>query len=168
MPTASINYLKTHADYCARRAVPCLAWCLMENHVHLILVPRAEDDLRGVLAPVHTRYSNHINRERNWTGHLFEGRFWSYPMDEAHAMVAVRYVENNPVAAGFVGRAEEWRWSSARAHVTGHPDGLTDTAALSGHIANWSAMLAHGLEAADENARIERALRSGTLRSTEK
>lgn len=156
-------YVKTLADYCGRRSVQCLAWCLMDNHVHMILVPPQIDDLRGVVAPVHTRYSNHINRLRDWTGHLFEGRFWSYPMDEQHTMIAVRYIENNPVAAGLVAAAEQWTWSSARAHVSGRPDGLTDIASLSPHIGNWRAMLAKGLEAADENAVVEEALRRGKL-----
>ncbi len=161
-------YLKTLAEYCERRAVACVAWCLMENHIHLILIPNAEDDLRGVVAPVHTRYSNHVNRARGWTGHLFEGRFWSYPMDDAHALVAVRYVENNPVSAGLVARAEDWRWSSARAHVSGDADGLTDVAVLGRQVTNWRAMLARGLEASDENERIERALKNGTLRPAKK
>jgi putative transposase len=158
-----LYYLKTLAAYCERRAVRCLAWCLMANHIHLILVPEADDDLRAVMGPVHTRYSNHINRAHDWTGHLFEGRFWSYPMDDSHLMVAVRYIENNPVAAGLVARAEDWRWSSARAHVSRQPDGLTDLDALSLHVDKWSAMLSLGLEASDANAAVEQALRRGAL-----
>ena len=53
-------------------------------------------------------------------------------MDEAHLMTAIRYVELNPVKAQLVARAEDWPWSSAGAHVSGKPDGLTDLAALSG------------------------------------
>lgn len=84
-------------------------------------------------------------------------------MGEAHLMVAARYIENNPVAAGLVAHAADWRWSSARAHVTGCADGLTDIAALGRHARNWRALLAKGLEAADENEQIERALRHGAL-----
>ena len=84
-------------------------------------------------------------------------------MDDAHLMVAARYVENNPVVANLVEKAEDWRWSSARAHVTGRADGLTDLDALGAHIANWRAMLQKGLEAADENIAIEEALRRGKL-----
>jgi putative transposase len=156
-------YLKTLSDYCAKRSVRCLAWCLMENHVHLVLVPPEADDLRAVIAPTHTRYSNHVNRANNWTGHLFEGRYWSYPMSEAHALVAARYVENNPVAAGLVRFAEDWRWSSAQAHITDRSDGLTDVNAFGSAITNWRAMLIKGLEASDEDLRIEKALRRGHL-----
>jgi putative transposase len=82
-------------------------------------------------------------------------------MDDAHRMVAARYVENNPVAAGAVERAEAWPWSSARAHVEARADGLTDVAALARHVPDWRAMLARGLDAGDETERIERALRTG-------
>ena len=160
-------YLRTLAHYCLRREVKCRAWCLMDNHVHLILVPPAADDLRGVLAPTHTRYSNAVNRVQGWTGALFEGRYWSYPMDDAHAMVAIRYVENNPVTAGSVARAEDWQWSSARAHVSRRSDGLTDLDWYADSVPNWSAMLARGLEAAEESVNVEQALRRGRVDTKE-
>lgn len=136
----------------------CLAWCLMDNHVHLVLVPGDRDGLRAPLASAHTNYAQTINRKQGVSGHLFQGRFASYPMDDAHLMVAVRYVENNPVKAGMVERAADWPWSSAAAHVAGVRDGLTDIDALRRHVANWAAMLAHGLEASDQ---IDQALGTG-------
>lgn len=154
-------YLKLLAAACARHKTTCLAWCLMDNHVHLSLIPATTDGLRAPLASVHTAYSQRVNRAQGLSGHLFQGRFASYAMDDAHMMVAARYIENNPVAAGLVGRAEDWPWSSARAHVDGRPDGLTDIEALARHVPNWRAMLARGLEAADEDVRIEATLRSG-------
>src|SRR5262249_39509148 len=60
---------------------------------------------------------------------------------------AVRYVELNPVKARMAARAEDWPWSSARAHVTGKPDGLTDLGALAGVHRNWRAMFRRGVEA---------------------
>ena len=129
-------YLKLLAGACARQETRCLAWCLMSNHVHLILVPAREDGLRATLASAHTRYAQRINRAQAASGHLFQGRYASYAMDDAHLMVAVRYIENNPVAAGLARRAEDWRWSSARAHVLGRNDGLTDIDALGHHVAN--------------------------------
>ncbi len=149
------------ALYGRRNGTRCLAWCLMDNHVHLILVPIGEDGLRATLAGAHTAYSQRINRAQGLSGHLFQGRFASYPMDEGHLLVAARYVENNPVKAGLVARAEDWKWSSARAHIGGVDDGLTDRAALGEHIANWRAMLERGLEAADEVEAVEAASRSG-------
>jgi putative transposase len=148
------------AAACARAEVRCLAWCLMPNHVHLILQPSDEDGLRAALAEAHRRYSRRINFMKGWTGYLFQGRFASYPMDDAHLMAAVRYVERNPVKARLVARAEDWPWSSARAHVSGKPDGLTDLRAIAGIHRNWRAMLRLGLEAGDLAPDAEAAIES--------
>jgi putative transposase len=153
------TYLRLLAGACADHRVSCLAWCLMDNHIHLILVPSDRDGLRAPLARIHTAYAQRINRAQGLDGHLFQGRFASYPMDSAHLVVAARYIENNPVAAGLVANAEDWHWSSARAHVEGRADGLTDVAALGRHVDDWRGMLRHGLEAADR-AQVEAALRS--------
>jgi putative transposase len=154
-----VAYKDLIALYARKTGTRCLAWCLMDNHVHLILVPPAEDSLRAMLAAAHTAYSQRINSLQGASGHLFQGRYASYPMDEAHLYVAARYVENNPVKAGLVRHAEDWPWSSALAHVSQQGDGLTDIAALGSHIGNWRSMLAQGLEASDDP--VERATRSG-------
>ena len=145
-------YLALVAEAAAASQTRCLAWCLMDNHVHLILVPASADGLRATLAEAHRRYTRRVNFREGWRGYLFQGRFASYPMDDAHLMTAVRYVERNPVAAGLTARAEDWRWSSARSHVAGRRAGgdpLTDVAALGAHVPNWRAMLRHGLEAGE-------------------
>lgn len=116
------------------------------------LVPADEDGLRATLGEAHRRYTRRVNFREGWRGHLFQGRFASYPMDDAHLLAAIRYVENNPVAAGMVERAEDWRWSSARAHVAGgrvEGDPLTDLKGLSARARNWRAALRHGWEAGD-------------------
>jgi putative transposase len=139
----------------------------MDNHVHLILVPETADALRGALGEAHRRYTRAINFREGWRGFLFQGRFSSYPMDDAHLIAGVRYVENNPVAAGLVTRAEDWRWSSARSHVAGRRvagDPLTDVAALGQHVRHWRAYLKLGAEAADDagdGAAIESRMRTG-------
>lgn len=146
---AYLDLLAKAADASATR---CLAWCLMDNHVHLILVPENTDGLRAMLGEAHRRYTRMINFREGWRGYLFQGRFASYPMDDAHLMAAVRYVETNPVAAGMVSRAEDWAWSSARSHVAGRRvkgDPLTDVAALGQQVRNWRALLRHGLEAGE-------------------
>jgi putative transposase len=143
-------YLSLLQAGCERTGTCCLAWCLMDNHIHLVLVPQEPDGLRGALAEAHRRYTRAVNTREGWRGHLFQERFASYPMDDAHLMAAVRYVENNPVAAGLAGAASDWHWSSARSHIAGKrvaDDPLTDVAALGEHVANWRAMLRHGLEA---------------------
>jgi putative transposase len=160
-------YLALVAAACAVNDAACLAWCLMDNHVHLILVPQAEDGLLATLAEAHRRYSRRINFREGWRGSLFQGRFASYPMDAAHLMAAVRYVENNPVATGMAVRAADWPWSSAQSHSDGartSNDPLTDVEALGRHLPNWRAMLELGLGAMDETAtiaEIEARLRTG-------
>ena len=166
-----LAYRELVSEACGERGVSCLAWCLMPNHVHLILRPPEADALRAALGEAHRRYSRRINFAHGWTGYLWQGRFASYPMDEAHLMTAVRYVELNPVKANMVRSAEDWRWSSARAHVTGKADGFTDLTALAGVHRNWRAMLRHGLEAGDldeaDAAAIEAHIRTGRPRGSE-
>ncbi len=70
---------------------------------------RDEASLAGALKPLHTRYAQHINRTRGVSGRLWQGRFFSCPLDEEHLWSAVRYVERNPVRAGLVERAEDYR-----------------------------------------------------------
>lgn len=165
------DYLALVAQAAKANDTICLAWCLMDNHVHLFLVPRSGGGLRATLGEAHRRYTRRVNFREGWRGHLFQGRFASYPMDEAHMMAAVRYVENNPVAAGLVERAEDWPWSSAKSHARGRRtrlDPLTDMEALKGVVRNWRAMLRHGLEAGDVTVEgetvtnaIEARLRTG-------
>ena len=100
------------------------AYCLMPNHVHLILNPRQADGLGRAVGEAHRRYTNFINARGRWTGHLFQSRFASVAMDESHLVSAVCYVSLNPVRARLVARAEDWSWSSVRAHINGADDGL--------------------------------------------
>jgi putative transposase len=115
------------ADSCNAAGVACWAWVLMPNHVHLILVPRDEDGLRGALAPVHRRYAGIVNARRKRPGHFWQGRFGAAVMDEDHLASALVYVMLNPVRARLAKRAHDWRWSSARAYVEAVQDGLTAT-----------------------------------------
>lgn len=104
------------------------AWCLMPNHVHLLIVPADVDGLRLTVANAHRRYASRLNARNRWTGHLWQGRYGSVVMDEAHLYHALAYVSLNPVRARLVERAQDWPWSSARAHLTGTPDGITTLA----------------------------------------
>ena len=106
------------------------AYCLMPNHVHLILVPPDADGLRAALGETHRRYTKHINQREGWQGHLWQERFHSYTMDEAHLLAATRYVERNPVRAGLANDPSDWRWSSAPAHLSGADDALVTVAPM--------------------------------------
>jgi len=113
------------AENCRAAGVEVWAWCLMPNHVHLILVPSDPDGLRRALARVHRSYAGAIQARRKRSGHFWQGRFGAVAMDEAHLAAALRYVSLNPVRARLVGRAQDWRWSSTRAHLRGKDDGVT-------------------------------------------
>jgi putative transposase len=117
-------YLTWIAAGCRAAGVTVLAYCLMPNHVHLVLVPSDAGGLRRALADAHRRYSSIINLRNGWRGHLWQERFHSFPLDDDHLIAAVRYVELNPVRARLVTTPEAWRWSSAPAHVAGRGDAL--------------------------------------------
>ena len=145
----------------ARRAgAEVWAYCLMPNHVHLIVTPADADGLRASFAEAHRRYTGMINARFGWTGHLFQGRFGAVAMDEMHLVAAARYIALNPVAAGLVRRAEEWPWSSVRAHLAGRDDGLAVVAPLCHRIPDFAALLAAPADDAIER-RLARAATIG-------
>ena len=134
-------------EHCRAADVEIWAWCLMPNHVHLILVPSDADGLRRALAPVHRRYAGIIHARRKRTGHFWQGRFGAVVLDEAHLAAALRYVSLNPVRARLVARAQDWRWSSARAHLAGKDDGVTARAAIKQRFARFAELLADATNA---------------------
>lgn len=115
-------YLDLLSDRCRKAGVEIWSYCLMPNHVHMILTPSTPQGLGLALGETHRRYCGVINARLRVTGHLFQSRFGSVVMDEEHLMAAVRYVALNPVRARLVARAEDWRWSSVRAHLAGEDD----------------------------------------------
>jgi len=120
-------YLDLLRQASAHAGTAVLAYCLMPNHVHLILVPTHGDGLRAAIAETHRRYTSHVNAREGWRGHLWQERFHSFVMDDIHLAAAVPYVEMNPVQARLCKRPEDWAWSSARARRSGRPDPLVDS-----------------------------------------
>lgn len=150
------TYRRLLAWACSEKGTEVWAWCLMPNHVHLILVPRTEDGLRASLAEAHRRYTSRVNAREGWRGHLWQERFHSVPLDEPYLLVAARYVERNPVKAGLARYPQDWPWSSARAHLHGVPDGLTRLQPLRSMVVDWPAFWA------DDKAHDDEALRRHT------
>ncbi len=148
------------AEGCAAAGVAIWAYCLMPNHVHLILVPGDAEGLRAALSDTHRRYSRGVNFREGWRGYLWQGRFASAPMDDGHLMAAARYVELNPLRAKLAARVADWPWSSARAHLTGRGDGVVDVTPLLEREPDWAKFLAGGLDA-DTHAAIRSAERTG-------
>ena len=134
-------YRKLLVEWCKKYGVKIWAYCLMPNHVHLIVVPATEDGLRRTIGEVHRRYTRHVNFREQWRGHLWQGRFASYAMDEHHCLSAARYIEMNPVRARLVLDPVDYPWSSARAHVLGAADALLTDGSLQMMVGDWKQFL---------------------------
>ncbi|MGJ5221407.1 transposase, partial [Bradyrhizobium oligotrophicum] len=130
------------------------AWCLMPNHVHLILVPSDADGLRRALSRVHRTYAGVVQARRKRSGHFWQGRFGAVAMDEAHLAAALRYVSLNPVRARLVTRTQNWAWSSMRAHLRGRDDGVTAREPVKAMVPDIAGLLGGGLD--DEEALLAR------------
>jgi len=136
-------YIDLMAEWCRKYAVDIWAYCLMPNHIHLIAVPGKKENLRLAIGEAHRRYTRRINSREGWRGHLWQERFSSFVMDELYLLACTRYIENNPVRAKLVGRAEQWAWSSAGTHISGQNDNLVDVAPLLSIIrGDWRDFLA--------------------------
>lgn len=123
------RYLEILGEHSRRHDLRILGWCLMTNHVHLIAIPGTPESMSLALGEAHSRYTLEVNRRHDWGGHLWQGRFYSCPLEEAHLMSALRYVDQNPVRARIVDEAGDWLWSSALAHTS---DGVRDD------LLNWA------------------------------
>lgn len=112
-----ITYLGLLRQYSQVHNLSLLGYCLMTNHVHLIAVPHTSDGLGKALKQAHGRYASYWNALHSSSGHVWQGRFYSCPLDDSHLWAALRYVELNPVRARLVETAEQWIWSSAAVHL---------------------------------------------------
>ena len=109
------NLTQLMKDAQERVRLEILAWCLMPNHLHLVLRPREDGDLTRWM---HWLLTSHVQRHRirhGTTGHVWQGRYKSFAIQtNVHLLTVLRYVERNPVRAGLVDSAGNWTWSSTR------------------------------------------------------
>lgn len=138
------------AEHCRKWSVEVWAYCPMPNHVHLVLTPENGAGMARALGDTHRRYTTFINARARWNGHLFQNRYGSVAMDERHLIAAVRYVSLNPVRARLAARAEDWAWSSVRAHLARSDDDLVTVAPVLSRISDFAALIAPNEE--DESA----------------
>jgi putative transposase len=150
-------YLDLLSEAAERARVAIWAYCLMPNHVHIIAVPSDEDGLRRPFRYVHRHYTGYINARMRVTGHLWQGRFSSVAMDEAHLVCALRYVALNPVRARLAKRAEDWQWSSTRAHLDGMNDTFVDVAPALERVGDFAAFLGEPFDEALTYAALRKA-----------
>jgi putative transposase len=106
----------------ARRVldVDLFAYCLMPNHLHLVWRPHEDGDLGRWMPRLLTTHAKRSHRHYGTTGHVWQGRFKAFPIqDNDHLVTVIRYVERNPSRAELVARAEHWKWSSLPGRLAG-------------------------------------------------
>jgi putative transposase len=135
---AYLQVLKEESD---KWGLKIWAYCLMSNHVHLIVVPSAIESLAKSIGETHKRYTRMVNFREKWRGYLWQGRFSSFVLDEKYLYAAVRYVERNPIRAKLVDKAEEYQWSSAKSHVLKKEDTVLSSFYLIEEIKDWGEYL---------------------------
>jgi putative transposase len=109
-------YLDLLRQSMEQHEIRLIGYCLMSNHIHLIAIPERAEALALALKDTHGRFACYWNAIHSSSGHVWQGRYYSCPLDEPHLWEALRYTELNPVRACLTARAECWQWSSAAAH----------------------------------------------------
>ncbi|MBW8017661.1 MAG: transposase [Planctomycetes bacterium] len=147
-------YLELLKEQSARFGLDVLGYCLMGNHVHIIAIPRNDTALAKAIGRTHFLYTQYVNRMHGRSGHLWQNRFFSCPMDNRHLLKAMQYIETNPVRAGIVRKPWRYPYSSAAAHIeNSDPTGVLDMKwwrAKSKHF-DWKAILQKQMEKSQVN-----------------
>ena len=119
------TYLHLLELYSKKFALQIWAYCLLDNHVHLLAVPEKENSLARGVGLTNQVYTQYLNRKRNQSGRIWQNRFYSCLVDnDTYLWTVARYIEANPVMAGIIDKAENYHWSSAKAHLTGSTNAL--------------------------------------------
>ncbi|MFH1549443.1 MAG: transposase [Planctomycetota bacterium] len=119
------TYLALLCKFLQESGCHLLAYALMTNHVHLLLRPPDKDALSKLMLKLNVTYVKYFQEKHRVTGHIFESRFKSYPVeDDEYLWQVVRYIDQNPLRAGLVDKPHEYRFSSAAAHISGTTDGI--------------------------------------------
>lgn len=162
-------YLDHLRELSRRHGCEIHAYCLMTNHVHLLATPLAANACALLMKNLGQRYVQYVNRSRERTGTLWEGRFRScIAQSNRYVLACYRYIELNPVRAGMVARAGDYRWSSHRVNAGGaretclvpHPEYLALGLDQDARLVAYRALVDSGLDAA-QVAEIRSATNSG-------
>jgi REP element-mobilizing transposase RayT len=146
-PNDYLTYLFLLKRFSTAHSLKILGYCLMPNHVHLVAIPERRDSMAKSIHAAHMRYTQLFNKRYDCRGHLWQGRYYSCPMDETHLIASMIYLENNPVRAGLSDQAWDYQWSSAVVHSCGlDPINLVEIEWWSGKFNNgdWCEMLKKG------------------------
>jgi putative transposase len=136
-----IYYLHLLRKYGEEAGLDYWAYCQMRNHIHLIAVPKTSESLAEAMAGANWKYALSINLREDWKGSLWQGRFYSCPLDHPHLIACTRYIERNPVRAKIIADPGDYPWSSAQAHLGKRSDKLIIDCALTEEIGDWAAFI---------------------------
>ena len=121
-----IRFLKRLRESSEKHAVEIHAWCLMDNHVHLLLRCSSANSLASFMRDMISKYAEYFNNRHDRVGALVQGRFWSAPIKSDEQLLStVRYIHRNPEEAGMC-PADAYRWSSYQSYI--RQQGSTNTA----------------------------------------
>jgi len=147
--------------YAVKAKMDIWAYCLMSNHVHLLVVPHREDSLAKGVGLAHRRYAVLLNQREGWSGHLWANRYFSTPLDDSHLWACARYIERNPLGAKLVDSPAKYPWSSALAHAEGKLDSLLSVdSPFPGPVEDWLDWLSEPGDAV-QLERIRRCTKTG-------
>jgi putative transposase len=157
-------YLALARKYFALYQIRVVGYVLMPNHVHYLLIPGRPTSLAKGVGRLHNDFARWQQIERNLTGHLWQNRFFSCPLDEQHFWEALRYIELNPVRARLVRYPWDWPWSSAYAHANGIDDtGWLDMECWKSGFdpSRWRIFLQGGIDSPCDHEPLRLATRTG-------
>ena len=161
-------FLKAVGELKQRKRFELFGYCLMRNHIHLLIRP-LDGSISRIVQSLLVSHTQRYHRRRKTCGHVWQGRFKSpVVQDDDHLLCVLRYIEANPLRAKMVAAAGDYRWSSFSAHGRGEADELLDPAtayeALAAYPAvrrrRWSAYI-HQLPAKTELTSIRRSTETG-------
>lgn len=152
-------YLSLLREQAARHGIHIAAWCLMTNHVHLVAIPDSAMALAAGIGEAHRRYTGAINTRCGWRGYLFQGRFYSCPLEGVRVLAAIRYTLRNPVRAGLVRQPWDYNWSSAKWIVGRRArDPLAERTLYLDAVSDWKEFLR---QEPDDDDELRRETRTG-------
>lgn len=154
------TYLALADDVFRQSSIEIWNYCLMPNHMHAVVIPETEQSLARFFGKLHKIYAQVTNMRYEWSGHLWQNRYFSVVMDELHTMVAMRYVERNPVRSGLVKSPEDWPWSSARGNLGLADDPLLPSRPAGGLVSDWPSYIS-GPEDAERLTALRRHTGTG-------
>jgi putative transposase len=155
---AFVNLMREAHDKVRMRLV---GYCLLDNHFHLLLWPHEDGDLSRWMQWLMTSHVRRYHRHYNSSGHVWQGRFKAFPIqDDDHYFAVLRYVERNPLRANMVTRSQDWEWSSLKPTARSGPDGLLSEGPVSKR-SQWTRFV-NGVETEGELASLRRSVVRGT------